>query len=505
MAHFGYDSDGEDQVELDLEEPSHTRDEEISGGGGGGGAAAAAATGRSPNSRSELQLSTLYAAEPHADADEREALHEGNSSNGQGLMVLPRSGVGVAPAASLSHSRRDGCCARAYERAGCDRKSTRVKAMVCFMIVAVAWIPILYSLRSTGGVKHPRHAACFPTGRGEAQGRTTNSTMVYGTPAPWETTPPNTLIAFVGDVALPEDGAATGQLYDLIRQEGAHALVIQGDLDYVDCPGAWDELLTRHFGESFPVFPVAGNHDVPVWSEYSQLIARRWERANVTTCAGLAGRAHTCTFRGIVMVQVAAGIFSAPHAGGPSPMADLDLAPFLTQQLAAHRSRWQIGSWHKNQADMQTGGKVDETGWEVYEACRSVGAFIATGHEHSYARTRLLDSFRPKIDVSSARGANDSFLPLAPGQTAVFCNGLGGRSVRDNEMCGDNRCPWFAKLDNSDTGAAAAAALFCNYHHAGNPNWARCYLKDIRNRIRDEFIIDVSALPQVPSPPGPTR
>ena len=43
-----------------------------------------------------------------------------------------------------------------------------------------------------------------------------------------------------------------------------------------------------------------------------------------------------------------------------------------------------------NMDDMQIGSQGDRTGWEVYNACKNGGAIIATGHEHSYHRTKTL-------------------------------------------------------------------------------------------------------------------
>ena len=46
---------------------------------------------------------------------------------------------------------------------------------------------------------------------------------------------------------------------------------------------------------------------------------------------------------------------------------------------------------------MQMGNKEDQTGWEVYNACKDGGAIIATGHEHSYHRTNTLIDIENQI------------------------------------------------------------------------------------------------------------
>jgi hypothetical protein len=108
------------------------------------------------------------------------------------------------------------------------------------------------------------------------------------------------------------------------------------------------------------------------------------------------------------------------------------------------------------------------------------------------ARTYLLSNFEHQVIAS----LNASYLPLAPGQTLAFCNGLGGRSVRpDTECTLQSPCPWFASKENSDTGVKAAA-LFCRYHVRGDPNLADCYLKGIDDKILDAFTLDSSAMPR---------
>ena len=65
---------------------------------------------------------------------------------------------------------------------------------------------------------------------------------------------------------------------------------------------------------------------------------------------------------------------------------------YMKDALAQSDATWKICAWHKNQQAMQVGGKSDEVGWSAYEACREAGALIATGHEHTYERTKTLTS-----------------------------------------------------------------------------------------------------------------
>ena len=129
--------------------------------------------------------------------------------------------------------------------------------------------------------------------------------------------------------------------------------------------------------------------------------------------------------------------------------------------------------------DLQLGRKGYEVGWEAYEACRQAGAIIATGHEHSYARTHLMDSFE-SLSIASM----SSTLRLEEGKSFAFVSGLGGYSIRDQ----DRKGPWWAAVYTADQGANFGA-LFCQFLVDGDPNRASCYFKDIDGKVVDRFDI----------------
>ena len=58
---------------------------------------------------------------------------------------------------------------------------------------------------------------------------------------------------------------AAEKVLNLIKTEGAQALVHLGDFDYIDNPSAWDEQINNILGENFPYFAVIGNHDLKRW------------------------------------------------------------------------------------------------------------------------------------------------------------------------------------------------------------------------------------------------
>jgi len=72
-----------------------------------------------------------------------------------------------------------------------------------------------------------------------------------------------------------------------------------------------------------------------------------------------------------------------------------------------------------------SGSKTTEVGLAFYDKCREHGAIIATGHEHSYARSYEMSSF---VNLTHKTDAHS--IILDKGKTFAFCNGLGGLDVR---------------------------------------------------------------------------
>lgn len=325
-------------------------------------------------------------------------------------------------------------------------------------------------------------------------------------------TPANLTIAFLGDQGLGGDAEA---VLRLIRDEGADAVIHMGDFDYVDDPPAWDGQISAVLGESFPYFASAGNHDEGAYYEaggYQDLLEARMNRVGIPWDGDL-GVQSSFHYQGIFIV------FTAPDSFGDG---DEEHAPYIRDQLAADDSIWSISAWHKNMRLMQVGGKSDEAGWGVYEASRRGGAIIATAHEHSYSRTHLLADVEHQVVADTSEplllAADDPATAEDGGRSFVFVSGLGGRSIRDQELDG----PWWASIYASDQGARPGA-LFGVFNYEGNPRLARFYFKDVAGNVVDDFLVESSlgegapvdppaeppvdppAEPPVEPPPDPTE
>jgi hypothetical protein len=220
-----------------------------------------------------------------------------------------------------------------------------------------------------------------------------------------ETTPVNFTIAFFGDQGIGSNSLA---VLNLIKAEGAQALLHLGDFDYNDDPAAWEVQINSVLGANFPYFACIGNHDEGAWrgvNGYQRYMQDRLNRLGITWEGDL-GVQSALRYQGIFFILVGPGVTGSGHDA------------YIRDKLAADNSVWSIASWHVNMKLMQVGGKDDEAGWGVYEEARKGGAIIATAHEHSYSRTHLLSSIMNQTVASQS-----NTLSLTKGQTFVFVSG----------------------------------------------------------------------------------
>ena len=280
-------------------------------------------------------------------------------------------------------------------------------------------------------------------------------------------TPPNFMVAFLGDQGESEGARA---VLRMIKNESADMVLHQGDFDYEDDPERWDQMISDILGSNFPYFASIGNHDDDAWPGYQQKLQARLARIPDATCEGDLGIKSACRYQGLFFVLSGVGIMGSKHD------------QYIKKQLSDNHAIWRICSWHENQRLMQVGDKEDTVGWGPYEACRRGGAIIATAHSHTYSRTHLMDNFATQSIASTA-----TTLRLEKGKTFVFVSGLGGKSIRDqDEELAKN--PWWASIYTSNQGANYGA-LFCLFNENGVENRARCYFKDITGNVPDTFVL----------------
>ena len=205
---------------------------------------------------------------------------------------------------------------------------------------------------------------------------------------------------------------------------------------------------------------------------YLELLTEQLENANVTQyCTGDVGENYACYYKGLYFVLSGVGTQGSGHVG------------FVEDAFDATPARWKLCGWHKNQYLMQIGTKEDETGYDIYDTCRSYGAIVATAHFHSYSRTYTMSSFAQQRYNDSS---ND--VTLAPGQSFAVVSAVGGKDVNDwDPDLASN--PWWAAVGAQDNDLDDGA-LFCTFKVNGDPSRAECYFESRRDGgVYDNFTI----------------
>ena len=270
-------------------------------------------------------------------------------------------------------------------------------------------------------------------------------------------------IAFIGDTGAGDGFQA---VLNLIKQEAVDLTVVTGDTSYdAKLDAQWDHMVRSTLPNDAALI-AAGNHDYDD-SDIDTVLnlgQQRLRQQQNVRCLGDYGENMTCTIHNVHLV------FSSIGTKGFDFLQNRQLKENLSK---APNDHWRICVWHKNQRAMQVGSKRNEVGWEAYEACREHGAFIATGHEHSYSRTHLLSDMSEQTIADSS----DHF-HLTEGTSFTFVSGLGGREVRDQDRGGN----WWASIYTQDQDAQYGA-LFAVFH----PDHAEFYFKNIKGEIIDQF------------------
>eukprot|EP00002_Diphylleia_rotans_P009173 TRINITY_DN1920_c0_g1_i3.p1 TRINITY_DN1920_c0_g1~~TRINITY_DN1920_c0_g1_i3.p1 ORF type:complete len:501 (-),score=104.09 TRINITY_DN1920_c0_g1_i3:357-1859(-) len=291
---------------------------------------------------------------------------------------------------------------------------------------------------------------------------------------------PNLKIVFLGDQGLGSNPIAV--LND-VKAWGPHAVIHSGDFDYADNPTAWNNQINNVLGASFPYFASIGNHDLPRWTGYKQLLTERLALIRDAQCTGDIGVNMLCNYKGLLFVLSGVGTLGSNHAR------------YIDTSFTSTAAIWKVCSWHKNQHLYQTGSKSDETGYEVYDTCRQHGAIVATAHEHSYSRTHLMSNF-----ASQRVADTNNTLNLSPGFTFAFVSGIAGQSLRpwvDNAQ----KNPWWASCAATDNGVSDGA-LYCTFYVDNDPRKATCFFKDRKGKVWDTFNMYSKLSAETPTAPA---
>lgn len=291
-------------------------------------------------------------------------------------------------------------------------------------------------------------------------------------------------VAFIGDQGINANALS---VLNLISDEGADMVLHQGDLWYGDESSAqtvadWEAQINSVLGSSFPYFASIGNHDVGVWSTYQPLLQSRIDLIEQAECTGdqdqLGIKTH-CTFMGLSFYLL------GPGTSGTG------FDTYIQTELSDSDAIWRICSWHQVRNNLQIGGKLDGLTWGPYEQCRLGGAIVATGHEHSYQRTKTLSNMESQsIDSNWPTGTTVS---VGNGSTFAFVSGLAGHSIRAQLRCLPTTVPYgcggeWASIYTTNQGARYGA-LFIDFYVDGDRRKASGYFKNVDGEIIDQFVV----------------
>lgn len=166
-----------------------------------------------------------------------------------------------------------------------------------------------------------------------------------------------TKIAILGDQGL---GSKPEQVLQMVKEWGPDLLLHLGDFDYEDDPKSFMRQLTDALGKKFPMMAVIGNHDILKWFEprtgYRDLLLKQSKKSGLEKhCTGEIGVSRVCHYKDMVFVLSGVGTMGSHHE------------EFIDSALQRYSYvPWKICLWHKNQNKLQTGDKIDETGYAVY-------------------------------------------------------------------------------------------------------------------------------------------
>ncbi len=314
----------------------------------------------------------------------------------------------------------------------------------------------------------------------------------------------NLRVAFIGDTAM---GSNFTNVLNMIEAESADLIIHEGDFDYTDDPDAFFAAINAAIGPNYPYLMAVGNHDIASWPGgcsdpdgcYANLFKQRMAATGlVPDDPNLNDDMYSLDFQGLGLVFTG----QTTAFGGDCPSNPNGYACYIRNQLSGDRHIWKFCNWHKNQQAMQIGGKTDEVGWDPYNTCVELGAIIATGHEHSYERTKTLtDPETQTVDLVQhplvdGTPSNPNALRVMPGASFVFVSGLGGNSMRPQLRCLPATYPYGCNKEwasiyttNQTSGVSRYGALFIDFYVDGDPYKARGYFKTTTGAIIDQFEI----------------
>ncbi|ORX84500.1 Metallo-dependent phosphatase [Anaeromyces robustus] len=322
--------------------------------------------------------------------------------------------------------------------------------------------------------------------------------------------PANTINQFTPGVkefrmAIIGDSGAVEEAKEVMELSPFDIMLHVGDYDYEKNTEAYFEKILDA-DRKYKFVGVLGNHEEVyevqqekyerfVSNVYNEMVSKT--KNNGVVCKFSPSRVMwACTYENMKMIGLTPNI-----DGADKPAEQLK---FLKENLNQSTTEdWRACAWHYYDDNFHTGhyedkhkdyvsGKVGES---LYEYCKQHGAFIFSGHDHVYARSRVLSKFDgtvPTIDPSDSK-TGPEIVQIRKGASINILNGAGGWSLYD-ERGKYKDFEWWQKtyaLYESKKNGHNQGGLFCTFNVGGNSRKAYCEFQLIRlkDKVYDNFTI----------------
>jgi len=280
-------------------------------------------------------------------------------------------------------------------------------------------------------------------------------------------------VAFTGD-----NGVRLAQeVYNRINLFNSELIIHSGDLGYQRGPYEFFRMSDSIVGPEILFVPAIGSHDIDDWDIYSSEFISRINNNSNITCTGELGIKSSCIYKNLIQIISIAPRFER-HGFGSSEI----YRRYAEISLRNSNIPWKICLFHASSGNFQTSVINSGRYYNVYQTCRTAGAFIVSGNAHIYTRTHGLSNFNPIVI-----GSISQELTVGLGNSFSMVVGIGGQRIFRKDPVKESWA-WIARSYGFQDNIGSGVVL-CNF----NTNRANCTLVSGTGNILDIFsIVDSS-------------
>lgn len=307
-------------------------------------------------------------------------------------------------------------------------------------------------------------------------------------------------VALLGDTGAYRDFQ---EVINLVNEERAEIVMINGDLGYGATPQKWRETLLKEIDPNIQlVIGSLGNHDFERGrhDDYVSIFhgLRNAKNSLAVHCSGgvtiekgkdIAALDEVCTFGNLTVIASGIGqIFTKSY-----------FEDRLKEKLSAKPpGNWALVGYHYTLASMNPGIKPNENTYKFFDLIRKFGAIGAQAHTHTVmASCPIQSEFKANASPACHPGfGSDLSDRFVEDGTGIFIDSsLGGMPPRNRRRCrqpGDAGCAHMVDLITKEgytradglakADFAARGAVFIRFNINGDPTRARAYFKSVDGR-----------------------